>query len=416
MRPFELFISLRYLRTKRRNGFLSLITVISALGIALGVAALITVISVMNGFQSELRDRILGVTSHVVVSSYQDLEGEETWRRVVDTAAEVPGVEAGAPYVREQGMLTRGSAVSGVLVRGILPEWEEGVSDLAANMQRGSLEDLQPGGYGVIVGKTVARDMGLDVGDPITLVAPSGQSTPAGMLPRMKRFTVVGVFDSGMYEYNSGLVYAHAEDVQKLYRLDGAFTGIRLRLAEPMDAPQVAERLGEELGGSYFVRDWTQRNRNFFQALHTEKVVMFVILFLIVMVAAFNIVSSLVMLVNEKRGDIAILRTLGASPGNVTAVFMIQGTIIGLFGVVLGGAGGVALALNVEELVAGLEGLFQTQFLPGDVYSVSRLPSDLYWTDVAWITGAGLVMSFLATIYPARSAARTDPVEALRYE
>ncbi|MFA9461552.1 lipoprotein-releasing ABC transporter permease subunit [Thiohalorhabdus methylotrophus] len=414
MRPFELFISLRYLRTKRRNGFLSLITVISALGIALGVAALITVISVMNGFQGELRDRILGVTSHVVVSGYRHLNG--SWEQVIDTATEVPDVKGGAPYVREQGMLTKGGSVSGVLVRGVLPEWERKVSDLAANMVAGRLKDLEAGEYGVVVGKTLAHNLALEKGDPITLVAPTGQVTPAGMLPRLKRFTVVGIFDAGMYEYNSGMIYAHMADVQKLYRMNGNVSGVRLRLAEPMEAPRVAAKLRERLGGAYFVRDWTQRNRNFFQALHTEKVVMFVILSLIVMVAAFNIVSSLVMLVNEKRGDIAILRTLGASPGNVTAIFMVQGTVIGLFGVLLGGIGGVALALNVEGLVAGLESLFQTQFLPSNVYSVSRLPSELHWADVAWITVAGLLMSFLATIYPSRRAAKTDPVEALRYE
>ena len=414
MRTFELFIGLRYLRTKRRNGFLSLITVISALGIALGVAALITVLSVMNGFQSELRDRILGVTSHVTVTGYQGLQDD--WRDVVAHAEERPGVAAGAPYVRQQGMVTQSGTVSGVMVRGILPDWEGGVSDVVTNMVRGDLADLEADGYGLIIGKALANNMGLDVGDAITLVAPSGQVTPAGMLPRLKRFTVAGVFDAGMYEYNSGLVYAHLADVQKLYRLGDEISGVRLRLREPMQAPTVADSLRESLGGAYFVRDWTQRNRNFFRALQTEKTAMFVILFLIVMVAAFNIVSSLVMLVNEKRGDIAILRTLGASPGNVTTIFMIQGSIIGLFGVLLGGVGGVTLALNAETLVAWLEQVFQTQFLPSEVYSVSRLPSELHWDDVAWIIGAGLAMSFIATIYPSRRAAKTDPVEALRYE
>jgi len=414
LRTYELFIALRYLRTKRRNGFLSLITVISALGIALGVAALITVISVMNGFQGELRERILGVTSHATISSYRGLQ--EDWRAVVKRAVQVPQVQTGAPYVRQQGMVTKGGSVSGVMVRGILPEWEAGVSDVAGNMVRGELRDLKGGGFGLIIGKALANNMGLDVGDSIRLVAPSGQVTPAGMLPRLKRFTVTGVFDAGMYEYNSGLVYAHLGDVQKLYRMGDEISGVRLRLNEPMQAPYVADQLRQSLGGAYFVRDWTQRNRNFFRALQTEKTAMFVILSLIIMVAAFNIVSSLVMMVNEKRGDIAILRTLGAAPANVTAIFMIQGTVIGLFGVLLGGIGGVALALNAETLVAWLEQLFQTQFLPSEVYSVSRLPSELHWVDVAWIMGAGLIMSFLATIYPSRRAAKTDPVEALRYE
>ncbi|HKJ70337.1 MAG TPA: lipoprotein-releasing ABC transporter permease subunit [Gammaproteobacteria bacterium] len=414
MAPLELFIGLRYLRAKRRNGFLSLITMISAVGIALGVAALITVLSVMNGFQTELRDRILGVTSHIIVTGYKGLEG--SWQDVIDTATGLPDVQAGAPYVRQQGMITRGGSVSGVIVRGVRPEWEKGVSDTVRHLVRGSLDDLRPGEYGLVIGKALANNLTLDVGDPVTLVAPRGQVTPAGMLPRLKRFRVVGIFDAGMYEYNNGLVYGSMADIQKLYRMDGAVTGVRLRLADPMEAPAVASRLRQRLTGGYFIRDWTQRNHNFFQALKTEKAAMFVILSLVVLVAAFNIVSSLVMLVNEKRGDIAILRTLGASPGNITTIFMLQGTVIGLFGVVLGGIGGVALAFNVETLVGWLEQVFHTQFLPADVYSVSRLPSRLEWSDVATITGAGLVMSFLATIYPARRAAKTDPVEALRYE
>jgi lipoprotein-releasing system permease protein len=412
--PLELFIGLRYLRAKRRNGFLSLITVISAVGIALGVAALITVLSVMNGFQSELRDRILGVTSHVIVTGYDGLD--EPWQDLIRTAVGVGGVETGAPYVRQQGMITRRGSVSGVIVRGVLPEWEPGVSATVRNLVRGDLRDLEPGGYGLVIGKALANNLTLDVGDPVTLVAPRGQVTPAGMLPRLKRFRVVGIFDAGMYEYNNGLVYGHMADIQKLYRMDDTVSGVRLHLADPMTAPELSGQLRERLGGGVFIRDWTQRNRNFFQALKTEKAAMFVILSLVVMVAAFNIVSSLVMMVNEKRGDIAILRTLGASPGNITAIFMLQGTVIGVFGVLLGGAGGVALALNVEALVSGLEHLFGTQFLPAEVYSVSRLPSKLEWADVIGITLAGLVMSFLATIYPARRAARTDPVEALRYE
>ena len=414
MRPFELFIGLRYLRAKRRNGFLSLITMISAVGIALGVAALITVLSVMNDFQSELRDRILGVTSHVIVTGYQGLE--RPWRGLIRSAVDIDGVETGAPYVRQQGMITRGESVSGVIVRGILPEWEPGVSETVRNLVRGDLRDLEAGEYGLVIGKALANNLTLDVGDPVTLVAPRGQVTPAGMLPRLKRFRVVGIFDAGMYEYNNGLVYGHMADMQKLYRMGDKVSGIRLHLADPMEAPRLASQLRRQLNGGVFIRDWTQRNRNFFQALKTEKAAMFVILSLVVLVAAFNIVSSLVMMVNEKRGDIAILRTLGASPGNITAIFMLQGTVIGVFGVLLGGLGGVALALNVETMVGGLEQLFGTQFLPAEVYSVSRLPSKLEWSDVLGITVAGLLMSFLATIYPARRAARTDPVEALRYE
>lgn len=414
MLPFELFIGLRYLRAKRRNGFLSLITVISALGIALGVGALITVLSVMNGFQSELRDRILGITSHITVTGYDGLESP--WEEVIRSARGVKGVEAGAPYVRQQGMLTRGGSVSGTLVRGVLPDWEARVSPTVKDLVKGDLGDLEEGGYGLVIGKALANNLSLDVGDQVTLVSPRGQVTPAGMLPRLKRFTVVGVFDAGMYEYNNGLVYGHMADIGKLYRMGDSISGVRLHLDEPMAAPQLAEKVRQRLEGGQFVRDWTQRNRNFFQALKTEKTAMFVIVFLVVMVAAFNIVSSLVMLVNEKRGDIAILRTLGASPGNITTIFMLQGTVIGLFGVLLGLLGGVSLALNVEAVVGWLEQIFQTQFLPADVYSVSRLPSRVEWGDVVGITLGGLVMSFLATIYPALRAAKTDPVEALRYE
>ncbi|MEF8793156.1 lipoprotein-releasing ABC transporter permease subunit [Thiohalorhabdus sp.] len=414
MLPFELFIGLRYLRAKRRTGFLSLITVISALGIALGVAALITVLSVMNGFQSELRDRILGITSHITVTGYEGLESP--WEGVIRSAEEVEGVEGGAPYVREQGMLSRGGSVSGTIVRGVLPEWETRVSPTVRNLVRGNLQDLEAGSYGLVIGKALASNLSLDVGDQVTLVSPRGQVTPAGMLPRLKRFTVVGVFDAGMYEYNNGLVYGHMADIRKLYRMGDTVSGIRLHLSVPMAAPEVAAEVRQRLEGGQFVRDWTQRNRNFFQALQTEKTAMFVILSLVVMVAAFNIVSSLVMLVNEKRGDIAILRTLGASPGNITTIFMLQGTVIGLFGVLLGTLAGVALALNVEGFVSWLEQMLQIQFLPADVYSVSRLPSRLEWVDVVGITLGGLIMSFLATIYPARRAAKTDPVEALRYE
>ena len=414
MLPFELFIGLRYLRAKRRSGFLSLITVISALGIALGVAALITVLSVMNGFQTELRDRILGITSHITVTGYEALESP--WEEVIRAAQGVDGVEAGAPYVRQQGMLSRGGSVSGTIVRGILPEWETKVSSTVRDLVRGDLQDLEEGGYGLVIGKALANNLNLDVGDQVTLVSPRGQVTPAGMLPRLKRFTVVGVFDAGMYEYNNGLVYGHMADIRKLYRMDDTVSGVRLHLSEPMAAPEVAAEVRQQLDRGQFVRDWTQRNRNFFQALQTEKTAMFVILSLVVMVAAFNIVSSLVMLVNEKRGDIAILRTLGASPGNITSIFMLQGTVIGLFGVLLGTLAGVTLALNVEGFVGWLEQVLQTQFLPADVYSVSRLPSRVEWGDVVGITLGGLLMSFLATIYPALRAAKTDPVEALRYE
>lgn len=412
--PFELFVGLRYLRAKRRNRFLSLITVISALGIGVGVAALITVLSVMNGFHHELRSRILGVTSHMVVMDPFEEGGD--WRGLIDKAKQRPEVAAGAPYIRQQAMLTRGSNVSGVMVRGILPEHEPAVSEVVDNLKSGKLADLRPGEYGIVLGKDLARSMALDVGDSVTLVAPSGQVTPAGMWPRFKRFQVVGVFDAGMYQYDSGMVYLHLADVQRLFRMGDALSGVRLRLHDPMQAPKLRPDLERLLDGQYLVRDWSQRHRNFFKALQTEKAAMFVILSLIVLVAAFNIVSSLVMLVSEKRGDIAILRTLGASPGHITRIFMVQGTLIGAAGVAAGTLGGVALALNVEGIVQQLEQWLGMQFISGQVYAISELPSRLRTLDVAWIAGAALAMSFLATIYPARSAAKTDPVEALRHE
>jgi len=414
VRPFELFIGLRYLSANRRSGFLSLITLISALGIALGVAALITVLSVMNGFQSEVRDRILGITSHITITAYGGLEG--SWRRILEGASPLDQVQGGAPFVRQQGMATRGGTVSGVSVRGILPDWEPEVSPILADLEEGELDRLVPGEYGVVIGTALAEKLGVGIGDPVTLVAPQGQVTPAGMVPRLKQFSVAGLFDAGMREYNAGLIYAHMADVQQLYRMDDRITGVRLSLRDPMRAPRVADKLRQRLEGPVLVSDWTQRNQNFFQALQTEKVAMFVILSLVVVVAAFNIVSSLVMLVNEKRGDIAILRTLGASRGHITTTFMLQGTLIGLGGVLAGVAGGVALALNVERLVGWLEELLQMRFLPPGVYPVGHLPSKLEWLDVGWIAAAALLLSFLATIYPARRAARTDPVEALRHE
>ncbi len=414
MRPFELFLGLRYLRASRRSGFLSLITLISTLGITLGVAALITVMSVMNGFQDEVRNRLLGITSHITVSAYGGLG--EAWRPILKEARRLNPVQAGAPFVRQQGMLSRAGTVSGVSIRGILPAWEPKVSELLEELERGELSQLAPGQYGLIIGTDLADKLGVGLGDRVTVVAPQGQITPAGRLPRFKQFTLVGLFDAGMRKYNLGLAYGHLADIQKLYRMGNTITGVRLSLQEPLQAPQVAKRLRERLGGPYFVSDWTQRNQNFFRALQTEKVAMFVILSLVVVVAAFNIVSSLIMLVNEKRNDIAILQTLGASSGHITAIFMLQGLLIGLIGILIGVGGGVVLALNVGALMEWLEGILQTQLLPADVYPVSHLPSKLEWHDVAWISGAALILSFLATIYPARKAAATDPVEVLRHE
>lgn len=414
IRPFELFVGLRYTRAKRRNHFISVISLISILGIAIGVTALITVLSVMNGFQKELRARILSIASHVTVT--EDNERLADWEAVGERLKAGSHVVAYAPYVMGQGMLARGRAVSGVAIRGVLPAREGGVSDVANKMKAGSLQALVPGEFGIVIGRELAWTLDAEIGTQIALVIPQGQVTPAGLIPRLKRFTVVGIFEIGMYEYDSGLALIHIEDAARLYQLGNNVTGIRLKLDDIYAAPYVAARLQEELKGDYRVRDWTREHANFFRALKIEKTVMFVILLLIIAVAAFNIISTLVMVVTDKRADIAILRTLGVSPRSIMGIFMVQGTIIGVFGTLLGVVGGVALALNVETLVPWLEHTFNMSFLSADVYYISELPSDMHWVDVARIAAVSFFMSLIATIYPAYRAARTQPAEALRYE
>lgn len=414
IRPFELFIGLRYTRAKRRNHFISFISLISMAGIALGVTALITVLSVMNGFEKELRTRILGVASHVTITG----PGERLpgWRGLLEQARNTPHVVDGAPYVMGQGMVTRGKSVSGVLVRGVLPEHEPRVSDFSGKMVAGSLDALKPGEFGIILGREIAWKLDADIGSQVSLLVPQGQVTPAGLVPRLRRFTVVGIFEIGMYDYDSGLVLTHLEDAARLYQLRDEVTGLRLKLDDIYQAPRVGRQLDAALGGEYRVRDWTREHANFFRALKIEKTAMFVILLLIVAVAAFNIISTLVMVVTDKRADIAILRTLGVSPRSVMGIFMVQGTVIGVVGTLLGVVGGVALAMNVDVVVPFIERLFNTSFLAADVYYISELPSDMRWSDVARIGSAAFAMSFLATIYPAWRAAQTQPAEALRYE
>ena len=414
IRPFELFIGLRYTRAKRRNHFISFISLISMLGIALGVTALITVLSVMNGFEKELRGRILSVASHVTVTG----PGERLldWSAVMDRVKQNKQTAGLAPYIMGQGMLTRGKAVSGVMVRGILPEQEAQVSELGSKIKAGKIAALQAGEFGIVLGRELAWKLDAEIGTAVSLVIPQGQVTPAGLLPRLKRFTVVGIFEIGMYEYDSGLVLIHMDDAARLYQLGDAVTGVRVKLHDIYAAPRVGRTLAQELGDDYRVRDWSQEHANFFRALKIEKTVMFVILLLIVAVAAFNIISTLVMVVTDKESDIAILRTLGVSARSVMGIFMVQGTLIGLIGTLLGVVGGVALALNVETVVPFLERLFNTSFLAADVYYITELPSDMRWTDVTRIAGASFGMSLLATVYPAWRAAQTQPAEALRYE
>ena len=414
IRPYELFVGLRYTRAKRRNHFISFISLSSMLGTALGVTALITVLSVMNGFEKELRSRILGVASHLTVSG--DSGRLRDWQAVEKKIAGMPDVLGSAPYVQGQGMLTRGKASNGILVRGILPGAEPRVADIGDKMITGALADLAPGKFGIILGRDLAWKLNVDVGTRLALIVPEGQVTAAGLLPRMKRFTVVGIFEIGMYEYDSGLALIHIEDAALMYQMPGQVSGLRLRLTDVYEAPYLAAELEEKLGTGYRARDWTREHANFFRALKMEKTVMFIILLLIVAVAAFNIVSTLVMVVTDKEAEIAILRTLGATPRSIMVIFMVQGTVIGVAGTLMGAIGGIALASNVDVVVPFLERLFHTTFLAKEVYYISDLPSDLRWPDVYVITGASLLMGFLATLYPARRAAQTQPAEALRYE
>jgi len=413
-RPYELYIGLRYTHTKRRTHFISFISLISMLGIALGVTALITVLSVMNGFERELRDRILGMASHATIttfagqlSDWQDLSGFLKGRE---------HILASAPYISGETMLSNGKRVTGGILRGILPDMEGGVSDVVMHIKNGDLNLLQAGEYGIVLGSEMAAALGVGTGDSVTVVSPRINIGPTGLLPRLRRFTVVGIFEVGMYEYDRGVALVNIEDAARLFQMDDKVTGLRLKLDDIFLAPAVSHTLSRELQGDYRVEDWTRQHANFFRAVKTEKRVMFIILTLIVAVAAFNIVSTLIMVVTDKRSDIAILRTLGASPRSVMTIFIIQGVFIGVLGTALGVAGGVSLALNVETIVPAIEHLFNVQFLAADVYYISDVPSELHWNDVWVMAGVAVVLSLLATLYPAWRAARTHPAEALRYE
>ena len=416
--PYELFIGLRYTRARNRgngrNLFISFISLISMLGIALGVAALITVLSVMNGFQNELRIRILGVASHVQVSGPGDVIAD--WQAVAKAAAADARVRAAAPYVNVQGMLTYDGSVRGALIRGILPEREERVAEFGSHMKSGSLDALKPGEFGIVLGAELARALAVMVGDKLTLIAPQGQVTPAGIMPRLKQFRVVGIFDIGMFEYDSGLALIHLEDAQKLYRMQDKVSGVRLKLDDLFQSREVALGLLSKLGADAYVTDWTRSHANFFRAVQMEKNVMFIILLLIVAVAAFNIVSTLVMAVTDKQPDIAILRTLGAAPSGIMAVFMVQGALIGVIGTLIGVGAGVLLALNIDVVVPFIESLFDVHFLAKDVYYINELPSDLQGRDVVTIALVSFVLSLLATLYPSWRASQVNPAEALRYE
>ncbi|MDB5860079.1 MAG: lipoprotein-releasing transporter permease subunit [Ramlibacter sp.] len=414
--PYELVLGWRYTRAgraTRRNGFISFISGVSMLGIALGVAALIIVLSVMNGFQKEVRDRMLGVVSHIEVFGpgggvLPDLE------KTLSEVRKNPEVVGAAPFVAAQSLLARCEDMRGTLVRGIDPRLESQVTEVAATSQA-TLDKLVPGQFNIVLGVELARAMGVQAGDAVTLIAPGGQVTPAGVVPRLKQMTVAGTFDSGHFEYDSGLVMLNIEDAQRIFRLEGP-TGVRLKLKDLNRARQVAADLTTQLSGDFLVRDWTRQNRTWFAAVQLEKRMMFIILTLIVAVAAFNLVSTLVMTVTDKRADIAILRTLGASPGSIMGIFVVQGAAIGVIGTLAGLLFGLGVAMNIDVLVPALEHALNASFLPKDVYLISRMPSDPQSADVVPIAVISLVLSFLATLYPSWRASRVNPAEALRYE
>lgn len=418
--PYELFIGWRYTRAKRKNHFISFISLTSMIGIALGVAALIVVLSVMNGFQKELRTRILGVASHLEVTGGGNQLSD--WQSVAAFTSKQQSVLASAPYISAQAMLSYDQGVQGAIVRGVMPSAEDEVADLGKHMKVGRLEDLRAGEFGIVLGADLAQALGAQIGDKVVLMAPQGQFTPTGVVPRLKQFTLVGLFQIGMYEYDAGLALIHLDDAAKLYRMGDKVSGVRLKLADLFDAPMMAANISDQLNAQanrsndYYVSDWTRQHANFFRAVQMEKRVMFIILTLIVAVAAFNIVSTLVMAVTDKRADIAIMRTFGASPSSIMKIFIVQGALIGVIGTALGALFGILIALNIDTIIPFIENLFNVQFLAKDVYYISDLPSDLIWSDVITIVTVSFFLSLLATLYPSFKASRINPAEALRYE
>jgi lipoprotein-releasing system permease protein len=412
--PYEWLIGTRYLRSTHRRGFVSFVALMSVCGLTLGVATLIVVLSVMNGFERELRTRILAVTSHATLTGMSGTLAD--WRSLAQRARRQSGVQAAVPYVESAAMLANGYAMAGATVRGVLPEQERTATGLAQRLTAGRLDDLAPGGYGIILGSELAHELGARLGGTVVLIAPQGTATPTGVEPRMRRFHVVGIFSSGMYEFDRGLALVHMADAARLFRLGDDVTGLRLALTDPLRAPEVAVRVARALGGDFYVSDWTQNHANFFRSIEITKSMMFVILLMLVAVAAFNIVATLVMIVKEKQTDIAILRTLGAAPRNVLATFAVQGVLIGLAGTLLGAALGTLVADNIERLVGGLERLTGVQFIDASVYYLSDLPAYVEGLDVLRVCGVAFVLCALATVYPAWRAARPDPAEALRHE
>ena len=415
--PFELQVGWRYTRAGRagrRNGFISFISAISMLGISLGVAALIIVLSVMNGFQKEVTDRMLSVIAHIEIYESQG-QAFEDWRATADKARRSPQVIGAAPFIATQALIARGDEMRGAIVRGISPSDEATVTQLAAQLKDTTLARLVPGGWGIVLGVELARNLGVRVGDKVTIAAPGGQFTPAGLIPRFKQFEVVGTFDAGHYEYDSGLALIHLDDAARLFRLEGA-SGVQLRLKDLHQARGVAAQLAVQMGPGVSVRDWTRTNRNWFSAVQLEKRLMFIILTLIVAVAAFNLVSTLVMTVTDKNADIAILRTLGASPRSVMGIFMVQGALAGVIGTLSGVALGLLIAFNVGSIVPAIERMLSVAFLPSNIYLINRMPSEPRLDDIVPIVVISLMLSFIATLYPSWRASRVQPADALRHE
>lgn len=413
-RPLPLFVGLRYFRARRRNQFISFISFMSMVAIAIGVMALITVLSVMNGFQNELRTRILSMVSDVTISGYDGKLND--WRSVMQKVQGLPHVTGAAPYIEDQAMLANGANMSGTIVRGIIPSDDASVSDVGKKLISGSLNDLAPGSYNIILGKDLAYALGVGPGDKVIMLISQGNVTPAGIIPRLRRFTVAGIFYAGVYQYDSGLALINLKDAQTLYSMGSAVTGVRLKLDDNLLAADIARKLVSTFNGNYYISDWTQQNANLWTAIAIEKNVMFVILSLIDLVAAISIIIVLVMAVTDKQSDIAILRTLGMTPKSIMGVFVVQGTLIGFLGTLLGLVLGILLAKNVNNLLEVIRHVFHVQIFPASVYYISNLPSDIYVSDVLKVCIATFVLTILATLYPAWRAARTQPAEALRYE
>jgi lipoprotein-releasing system permease protein len=414
--PYEWLVGLRYTRAGKRSGrnsFISFISLISVSGIALGVAALIVVLSVMNGFQKEVTDRMLSVLAHIEVF---DAQGSmPNWEAASREAFRNPAVRGAAPFVETQGLLVRDDVMKPSVIRGILPEEEHKVSDVGRQVRQGSLQNLRPGEFNIVLGYVLARSLGVGIGDKVNMMLAQGQTTPAGWVPRTRSFTVAGIFEAGHYEFDSAMAFVHLQDAERMERLD-APNGLRLRVADMHQAPLVAEQLKKSMSGDLVMRDWSKLNANWFAAVQTEKRMMFIILTLIIAVAAFNLVSTLVMTVTDKQPDIAILRTLGSSPRSIMKIFMIQGALVGIMGTMAGVGLGVLVALNIDVIVPFIEHAFGIQFLSKDIYLISEIPSDMRWPDVFKIGGVSVLLAFVATLWPSWSASRVKPAEALRYE